>query len=134
MHPTNRLPEQRMHRVVVQVLGRFLGFVPKALGLPRVEGKFEKSRRLSRVERRPRNRVAVAVQCPDAMHERTAVVLIASLSRQDDGVALMGSGYLEERCGENRVWTQFHKVGISIIEHPADGRFEKTVARVFCHQ
>ena len=89
MHPAHRLPQQWMHRVVMQVLCRFLSFVPVALGLPRVQRKLEKSRRLSRVERVPRDRMAVAVQRANAIHERTTVVLVAPLGRQDDGVGLM---------------------------------------------
>ena len=39
--------------------------------------------------------------------------------------APLGSGYLAERCGEYRVWAQLDKVGVSVIEHPADSRLEK---------
>ncbi len=53
MNPAHRLPQQWMHRLVVQVLGRFLGFVPVALGLPRVQGKFDESRGVSADTARP---------------------------------------------------------------------------------
>ena len=94
--PAHRLPEQWMHRVVMEVLRRFLSLVPVALGLPPVQRKFEKSRGLPRVERVPGDRMAVAMEGANAIHERTTVVLVTPLGRQDDGFGFMGRGYFEE--------------------------------------
>ena len=96
MDPAHRLSQQWMHRVVMQILGRFLGFVPVALGLPRVQRKLDESRGWPRVERVPCDRMAVTVQRANAIHQRTTVVLVASLGCQNDGVGLVGCGYFEQ--------------------------------------
>ena len=125
MNPAHRLPEQRMHRVVVQVLGGFLGFVPVPLGLPRVQRKLQQSRRPAVGRAHPTrsdsrgNAVRRRNSSTCGCRRRCAAESPATTT------SVCGCRQFRNRCREHRMRTQFDEVGISVIEHPADRGFEK---------
>ena len=71
----------------------------------------------------PGDIVAMAVQCADAVEERAAVVVLAALGRHHRN-PLLASGF-EDRWRQNGMWTQLDEVGVSVLQHSADRRFEK---------
>ena len=76
-----------------------------------------------RVHDVPRDVMAMAVQCADAVEQRAAVVVIAALGRHDRN-PLLASGF-EDRCRQHGMRTQLDEVGVSVLQHPADRRFEE---------